>query len=139
MNKFLYVVSDLVKTECRTTMLLENKSISRLMTRAQHVEGYKLMIIKRPGQETMSILNKNWVVEIARSFRKVLQLQHLHQLVFHLPAQRVRKVRNQALRIREVFQAPEPTQLVRSVVRTIKTSVLQEMKDVLSVFSLVKG
>ncbi|KAK4729901.1 hypothetical protein R3W88_022889 [Solanum pinnatisectum] len=42
MNKFLYRVSDLVKTECRNAMLLENMSISRLMTHAQQVEGDNL-------------------------------------------------------------------------------------------------
>ena len=32
MNKFLYVVLDLVKTECRNAMSLEDMNISRLMT-----------------------------------------------------------------------------------------------------------
>uniref|UniRef100_M1AKM7 Gag-pol polyprotein n=1 Tax=Solanum tuberosum TaxID=4113 RepID=M1AKM7_SOLTU len=41
-NKFLYGVSELVKTECRNDMLLGDMSISRLMTHAQHVEGDKL-------------------------------------------------------------------------------------------------
>ncbi|KAH0650287.1 hypothetical protein KY284_030199 [Solanum tuberosum] len=39
MNKFLYGVSNLVKTECKNAMLLENMNISRLMTHAQHVEA----------------------------------------------------------------------------------------------------
>ena len=34
MNKFLYGVSDLVKTKCRNAMLLENMKISRIMTHA---------------------------------------------------------------------------------------------------------
>ncbi|KAH0654413.1 hypothetical protein KY289_032091 [Solanum tuberosum] len=42
MNKFMYEVSDLVKTECRNAILLQNMNISRLMTNAQHVEGDKL-------------------------------------------------------------------------------------------------
>ncbi|KAK4715098.1 hypothetical protein R3W88_021005 [Solanum pinnatisectum] len=42
MSKFLYGVSDLVKTGCRNAMLLENMSISRLMTYAQQVESDKL-------------------------------------------------------------------------------------------------
>uniref|UniRef100_M1DZ72 Gag-pol polyprotein n=1 Tax=Solanum tuberosum TaxID=4113 RepID=M1DZ72_SOLTU len=42
MNKFLYGVPDLVKTECRNAMLLGDMNISRLMTHAQQVEGDKL-------------------------------------------------------------------------------------------------
>ncbi|KAH0697968.1 hypothetical protein KY289_015450 [Solanum tuberosum] len=42
MNKFLYVVSDLVKTEFRNKMLVENVNISRLMNHAQQVKGDKL-------------------------------------------------------------------------------------------------
>ena len=42
-NNFLYGVSNLVKTECRNSMLLEDMNISRLMTHAQQVEGDKLM------------------------------------------------------------------------------------------------
>ncbi|WMV08081.1 hypothetical protein MTR67_001466 [Solanum verrucosum] len=42
MNKFLYGVSNLVKIECRNTMLLEYMNISRLMTHAQQVKGDKL-------------------------------------------------------------------------------------------------
>ena len=42
MNKFLYGVSDLVKTECRNAMLLADMNISRLITHAQQVEGGKL-------------------------------------------------------------------------------------------------
>ena len=47
MKKFLYGVSDLVKTECRNAMLLENMNISRLMTHAQQVEGDKLREIAK--------------------------------------------------------------------------------------------
>ena len=42
MNKFLYGVLDLVKTECRNAMLLGHMNISRLMTHAQQVEGDKI-------------------------------------------------------------------------------------------------
>ncbi|XP_069151929.1 uncharacterized protein [Solanum lycopersicum] len=42
MNKLLYGVLDLVKTECRNAMLLGDMYISRLMTHAQQVEGDKL-------------------------------------------------------------------------------------------------
>ena len=48
MNKFLYGVSDLLKIECRNAMLLKDMNISRLMTHAQQVEGYK---IKEHGKE----------------------------------------------------------------------------------------
>ncbi|KAK4709964.1 hypothetical protein R3W88_004477 [Solanum pinnatisectum] len=41
-NMFLYGVSDLVKTECKNAMLLEDMNISRLMTHAQQVEGDKI-------------------------------------------------------------------------------------------------
>ncbi|WMV15023.1 hypothetical protein MTR67_008408 [Solanum verrucosum] len=42
MNKFLYGVSDLVKTECINAMFFGDINISRLMTHAQQVEGDKL-------------------------------------------------------------------------------------------------
>ncbi|XP_049369394.1 uncharacterized protein LOC125834274 [Solanum verrucosum] len=42
MNKLLYGVSHLVKTECRNAMLLGDMSLSRLMTHAQQVEDDKL-------------------------------------------------------------------------------------------------
>ena len=42
MNKFLYGVSDLAKTECKNAMLLGYMKISRLMTHAHQVEGDKL-------------------------------------------------------------------------------------------------
>jgi len=42
MSKFLFGVSDLVKTECRNALLLEDMNISRLMNHAQRVEGDKL-------------------------------------------------------------------------------------------------
>ncbi len=51
MNKFLYGVSDLVKTECRNAMLLENMKISRLMTHAQQVEGDKLRELAKDNKK----------------------------------------------------------------------------------------
>ena len=42
MNKFLYGVSYLVKTECKNVMLLGDMNISRLMTNAHQVEGDKI-------------------------------------------------------------------------------------------------
>ena len=43
MNIFLYKMSDLMKIVYRNVMLLEDVNISRLMTHAQQVEGYKIM------------------------------------------------------------------------------------------------
>jgi len=42
MNKFMYGVSNLVNTECRNAILLEDMNISRIMAHAQQVEGDKL-------------------------------------------------------------------------------------------------
>ena len=42
MNKFLYGVSNSVKTECRNAMLLGYMNVFRLITHAQQVEGDKL-------------------------------------------------------------------------------------------------
>ena len=39
LNKFLYGISDLVKTKCRNAMLLGDMNISRLMSHAYQVEG----------------------------------------------------------------------------------------------------
>lgn len=70
------MVSDLERTECRNAILFEDMKISRLVTHAQQVEDdklrNKLRIIRRQGQETMSILNSNRVVEIVRSFSRIL-------------------------------------------------------------------
>ena len=88
----------------------------------------------------MTILNRNEVVEIARRVGKSFWPQPLQQLVFHPPrTSMTRRVENQALNLREVFQAPRLTPLSLSVVRTIQASVLQERRDVLDVVSLVTG
>jgi len=42
MNKFVYGVSNLVKTGCRNAMLPENINISRIMSLALQVEGDKI-------------------------------------------------------------------------------------------------
>ena len=42
MNKFLYGVLNMVKSECRNSMLLGDINISRIMTHAQQFEGDKL-------------------------------------------------------------------------------------------------
>ena len=100
--------------------------------------GNRLRRLRKQEQVTTSIPNRNLVVEIAHSFSRSLRLQHLHQLVFHPPGfVMIRKVGRQALSLKVVFQAPKPTQLARSVLRTIRVSALQARKDVLGVVSLV--
>ncbi|WMV08891.1 hypothetical protein MTR67_002276, partial [Solanum verrucosum] len=47
LNKFLYGVSDLVKTECRNAMLLGDMNISRLMTHSQQVRALSIQIALR--------------------------------------------------------------------------------------------
>jgi len=42
MNKFVYGVSNLVKTGCRNAMLLKNMNISTVMTHVQQVKVDKL-------------------------------------------------------------------------------------------------
>ena len=68
MNKFLYGVLDLVKTECRNTILLRDLTISKLVTNAQQVEGDRISEKandNKQARRTMTILSKNRVVEIA--------------------------------------------------------------------------
>ena len=57
MNKFFYGVSDLVKIECRNAMLLGDMNISRLMTHAQQVEGYKL---REQAKENKKVRTRNY-------------------------------------------------------------------------------
>lgn len=142
MNKFLYGVSDLVKTECRNVMLLGDMNISRLMTHAQQVEGDKL---REQVKENKKARTRNYdyslqnrVVEIARRVGRSFQLQPLHHIVFHPPSTGMtRRIEHQALSLREMFQAPRLTPPALTVVRTIWTSVLKEKKDVLGAVSLV--
>ena len=57
MNKFLYGVSDFVKTECRNAMLLGDMNISRLMTHAHLVEGDK---IREQAKENKKVRTGNY-------------------------------------------------------------------------------
>ncbi|MDV3192320.1 MAG: hypothetical protein Q8853_02630 [Candidatus Phytoplasma australasiaticum] len=50
MNKFMLGVSNLVNEECRTTMLISDMDLSRLMTYAEQLEGKKLR--KRRSRES---------------------------------------------------------------------------------------
>ncbi|XP_069144361.1 uncharacterized protein [Solanum lycopersicum] len=89
MNKFLCGVSYLVKTGCKNSMLLGDMNISTLMAHAQQVESISLGNIPRRirtlGLGTMTILSRNWVVEITRKVNRSFQLSPLPQLVFHHP------------------------------------------------------
>uniref|UniRef100_M1DY42 Uncharacterized protein n=1 Tax=Solanum tuberosum TaxID=4113 RepID=M1DY42_SOLTU len=99
--------------------------------------GNRLRRLRKQGQVTMSIPNRNRVVETARIFSRSLRLQPLHQLVFHPPGSvMIRKVGHQALSLKVVFQAPKPTQLARSVVRTIQVQVLSIQITLRSILDL---
>ena len=95
MNKFFYGVSNLVKTEYRNIMLLEDMNISRLSLIPNNLRviilGNKIRSIRRLGLGTMTILRRNRVVEIARRVSKSSQLQPLRRLVFHPPRTSMRK------------------------------------------------
>lgn len=86
----------------------KNMNINKLMTLAYLVEGDEirntLRIIRRLEQEIVSILSKYRVVEIICCLNKSFSVP--------LPSYIVRKL--------------EPTQLIHSVVRFIRVSVLQE-------------
>uniref|UniRef100_M1DAU7 Gag-pol polyprotein n=1 Tax=Solanum tuberosum TaxID=4113 RepID=M1DAU7_SOLTU len=56
-SEFLFGVSDLVRTECRNSMLLEDMNICRLMTHAQHVEGD---MIKEHAKDNKKARTKNY-------------------------------------------------------------------------------
>ena len=58
MDKFLYEVSDSVKIECKNAMLLGDTNMSRLMTPALQVEGYKL---REHAKENKKDGNMNYV------------------------------------------------------------------------------
>ena len=89
MNKFLYGVSDFVKTECRNAILLGDMNISRIMTHAQQLRviilGNMIRRIKKLGLGSMTILNKKRVVEIACRVGRSFQLQPIDKLVFRPP------------------------------------------------------
>ncbi|WMV41725.1 hypothetical protein MTR67_035110 [Solanum verrucosum] len=60
MNKFLYRVSYLVKTECRNSMLLENMSISRLITHAQQFQVDDWVFLKVSPMKGVMRFGKKW-------------------------------------------------------------------------------
>lgn len=63
-KKFVYVVSYLVKIECRNAMFMEDMSIFRIITHAQQVEVYKFKVNAGMTRilelETMIIIRRNW-------------------------------------------------------------------------------
>ena len=54
MNKFFYEMLDLVKSECRSAMLLRDMNISRLMTHALQVEGDKIRELAKENKKARS-------------------------------------------------------------------------------------
>ena len=54
MNRFLYGVSNLVKTYCRSAMFLRGMNISRLMTHALQVEGDKIRELAKENKKARS-------------------------------------------------------------------------------------
>ncbi|KAH0725625.1 hypothetical protein KY284_001490 [Solanum tuberosum] len=104
MRKFLFGVSDLVKTECGNAMLLEDMNTSRLMTHAQQVKGEKLREMARE--------NKKARIENYEYSQQKLGGGNRSQF-----KQRIRKEGHQDLSLKRVLQA----------------SVLKARKDVLGV------
>ena len=54
MNKFLMRVSSLVEKECRTTMLLTDMDISRLMAYVEQIEESRIRKIRQEGKRPRS-------------------------------------------------------------------------------------
>ena len=97
--------------------------------------GNRIRIIRSLGLETLTILR---VVEITHSVSKIFQLQPLLQQVFHpFKIRYDKKVRDQALSLRIVFQEPTLTPLSLCMVRNIHASASYERKDVLGALTLV--
>ena len=78
-----------MKTECRSSMLLRDMNILKLMTHDQQVEGDKLRKQakenKRLGLGTMTTLSRNLVVKIARRVRKSFQ-PHSRTMITSIPS-----------------------------------------------------
>ena len=111
MNKFLYRVSNLVKLSAELRCYLEILTSLDLLLKPNRLRviiiGNRTRRILRRELGIMTILNRNWVVEIAYRVSKTLQPQLLSQLVFHPPiTSMTRKLEEQTLRLWEVFQAP---------------------------------
>ncbi|XP_015068820.1 uncharacterized protein LOC107013423 [Solanum pennellii] len=90
MNKFLYGVLDLVKTECRNAMLLGDVNMPMLMNHAQHVESDK---IREHAKENKKAKTRNYNYtqqksgsgNRSQSNQKLYPQQPLHQLVLYPP------------------------------------------------------
>ena len=86
----------------------------------------------------MTTLNKNWVVGIARRVSRSFNLHPRCKLEFHPPrTSMTRRLAHRDLSLNEVFQAQRLTPLALCVVRSIRESVLQEIKDNLGAVNLV--
>ena len=86
-KKFLYGVSDLVKTECRSVMLLGYINMSSLIMNDQKVEGDKLREQDKENKKSKTgnydYSHRNRVMEIACRASKSFQLPPIRRLVFH--------------------------------------------------------
>ena len=107
MNKFMYVVLDLVKTVCRNSMLLENMRTYRLMTHAQQVDVDNLREHAKENKKARSrnyeYSHKNWVVEITHKISIIFHPYPLHHLVFNPPrTPMIKKVGHQVLSLRDM-------------------------------------
>ena len=146
MNKFLHGVLDLVKIECRMLCYWEiwiSLVLWLVFSRLVVISlGNMIRRIRRIGMGTMTILNRNWMMEIAHRVNRSFDPQPLHQLVFHPPRIGIiRSLGHQHISLKKVFQAPRLTPLDLSVVITIQMSVSRKemMLCMRSVWSQVEG
>ena len=97
------------------------------MTHDHEVEGDNLRDrprrIKRLGLETMTILNINRVLEIARRVNRSFQPWPLRHLVLHPPRKgTIIRLEHESQNLREVFHTQKLTPRALRVVRTIQAS-----------------
>lgn len=83
MSKLVTGLSDLVVKKYRTTMLIKDMDIARLMTHAQQIEVEKLKNgrreIRKLGLESLSIVSQGPEEEVVHNFRAIYQCQrHLY-------------------------------------------------------------
>lgn len=87
MRNFICRVSYLFKTACINAMLLEDRSISRIVNHAQTLEGDKLREIAKDNKKDNTwdyeYFQKISRVKISHSFSRGLQHQNPHNLVLY--------------------------------------------------------